>query len=461
MNGPPWSQAPVPEESWATAHNPEHSTFVQSSNTWQPTPLTTQELQTLDSSSWYSVSQAPVDTGLSPVLSHESQSTHTLNCISEPELLPLPPGLDLSFIGEPTWDHAGSVCTILHLIQGGQLLTLFCPQGGQFYHVPKDLPLQRLTRSLVRGWHKFRVLAVQMLLRVYAYGFVHTQQMPTSMPGPRVMKSAEAFKCPMPTQSPCSAASMTSESEEGRHRNDPLYSRGPESDGLYHCPFESDPNCQHKPTKLKCNYDKFIDSHLKPFRCKIEACSKQEFSSTACLLRHEREAHGMHGHGDRPHLCYYGGCERGIPGNGFPRRYNLFDHMKRVHDHKDEPTQDRGSPEGRKTSGRKRKASGSVSEESPAQRPKIQRIPTPVSEPSPVMAVPQATCVATDASYPEDYRAIQNRQQRAAYSQWANQRQLLEFSVTSVNGPQDEVNLQRLSQNVEELRRLSQQARHG
>ena len=62
------------------------------------------------------------------------------------------------------------------------------------------------------------------------------------------------------------------------------------------------------------------------------------FSSTACLLRHEREAHGMHGHGARPHLCYYQDCERAVPGHGFPRRYNLFDHMKRVHGHNGDST---------------------------------------------------------------------------------------------------------------------------
>ena len=39
---------------------------------------------------------------------------------------------------------------------------------------------------------------------------------------------------------------------------------------------------------------------------------------------------------DDSHLCLYPGCERGIPGNGFPRRYNLFDHMRRVHNHQDD-----------------------------------------------------------------------------------------------------------------------------
>ena len=132
----------------------------------------------------------------------------------------------------------------------------------------------------------------------------------------------------------------------------------------------------HKLTS-RCTCSKFIDSHLKPFRCKIEACAKQEFSSTACLLRHEREAHGMHGHGDRPHVCYYTGCERGAPGNGFPRRYNLHDHMKRVHDHKEEPSSGTASPDSR-PAGRKRKASGPASAEPVARR---QRTSAPLPSP--------------------------------------------------------------------------------
>ena len=26
-------------------------------------------------------------------------------------------------------------------------------------------------------------------------------------------------------------------------------------DGLFHCPFEGNPDCNHKPEKLKCNYE--------------------------------------------------------------------------------------------------------------------------------------------------------------------------------------------------------------
>lgn len=135
-------------------------------------------------------------------------------------------------------------------------------------------------------------------------------------------------------------------------RDHPLYQNvTAQADGLYHCPWEGQPSCQHKPEKLKCNYEydpflqtlsyhkanhmilasKFVDSHLKPYRCKVIACENSRFSSTACLLRHEREAHAMHGHGDKPYLCTYEGCERGATGNGFPRHWNLRDHMRRVH----------------------------------------------------------------------------------------------------------------------------------
>ena len=82
------------------------------------------------------------------------------------------------------------------------------------------------------------------------------------------------------------------------------------------------------------NNSKYLDSHLRPYRCKDEKCASLEFSSNACLFRHEREAHGMHGHGDNPYPCHFRDCDRAKPGQGFPRRWNLWDHMKRVHDYK-------------------------------------------------------------------------------------------------------------------------------
>lgn len=167
-------------------------------------------------------------------------------------------------------------------------------------------------------------------------------------------------------------------------RDHPFYHNvTPQADGLYHCPWEKDSasNCQHKPEKLKCNYDKFVDSHLKPYKCKVSACKELQFSSTACLLRHEREAHAMHGHGDKPFLCTYDGCERGVPGNGFPRHWNLRDHMKRVHNDPGQPKSNASAtgspPPSGPTKGKKRKA-GDNPESPVAEREKVpKRITTP------------------------------------------------------------------------------------
>lgn len=104
---------------------------------------------------------------------------------------------------------------------------------------------------------------------------------------------------------------------------------------------------------------KNVDSHLKPYHCKTPGCEDSKFSSTACLLRHEREAHGYHGYGERPHSCPYVTCDRHPPGSGFPRKWNLLDHQRRVHG--DDTSNASGSPGSssstvKPVTGRKRKA---------------------------------------------------------------------------------------------------------
>lgn len=178
----------------------------------------------------------------------------------------------------------------------------------------------------------------------------------------------------------------------------------PHADGLYHCPWEKDAssNCQHKPEKLKCNYEydiflqfpflfvtdhhlphsKFVDSHLKPYKCKVSACKDLQFSSTACLLRHEREAHAMHGHGDKPFLCTYDGCERGVAGNGFPRHWNLRDHMKRVHNDLGQSKSASGSPPpSGPTKSKKRKAGENPESPHAEKAPKRTATPPPAEQP--------------------------------------------------------------------------------
>ncbi|GIZ40709.1 hypothetical protein CKM354_000403700 [Cercospora kikuchii] len=528
-----WSQASMPEESWTSGPS-DHSTLPKAASrqwsTYSAAP-SCQDSQSLnDASSWAQFGQGAVDMGLSPALSHESQTVHSLTHVPETDFPLLPPGLDLSFIGEPThWSTSGpvvftagpqdmstaSMVSSPASIPAGPQMSAYYPtfSGPQpaiygptqtMVHYPEApaAHFQRRTVSDPSGSPPRRLLPrtdapvtvtyhSAQQPRPHVSGMVahgdarvsnsaslakdfHGHGLPTPPPRPETsspgMISGPSFVSthgseefggfvryeqeqqvpavqmsfvqpgrPVPAHLPVhhqeltpalsrsdsthsvphkatsSTGSVTGEGDEGRHRNHPLYSKGPEADGLYHCPYASDPNCQHKPTKLKCNYDKFIDSHLKPFRCKVESCSKQEFSSTACLLRHEREAHGMHGHGERPHLCFYPGCERGIPGNGFPRRYNLFDHMKRVHDHKEEPQQERAADNGaRKPMSRKRKAS--PSEEPVARRQKMQSISGPPMS-MPQEAYPMQIPVYTEQMYPQDQGNMYSMMGRPTWSE--------------------------------------------
>jgi hypothetical protein len=85
----------------------------------------------------------------------------------------------------------------------------------------------------------------------------------------------------------------------------------------------------------------------------------------------------MHGHGDKPFLCTYDGCERGVAGNGFPRHWNLRDHMKRVHNDPGQPKSNASGspPPSGPTKGKKRKAGDSS--ESPLLEKAPKRVATP------------------------------------------------------------------------------------
>jgi hypothetical protein len=236
-------------------------------------------------------------------------------------------------------------------------------------------------------------------------------------PGPRPSKVASDLASTARHQRPSGTSEASDESSirlvgrssletDNNARIHYLYrNAAPKADGLYHCPWEEE-GCQHKPEKLKCNYEyatfpsrplsfdannfvspsKCVDSHLKPYRCKVHSCENLQFSSTACLLRHEREAHAMHGHGEKPFLCTYEGCDRGVPGNGFPRHWNLRDHMKRVHN-------DPGAPKSNASGnspppsaapvqrGKKRKAGDRP--ESPSVERAVKRVATPIVETPP------------------------------------------------------------------------------
>ncbi|KAH7120114.1 hypothetical protein B0J13DRAFT_165422 [Dactylonectria estremocensis] len=147
---------------------------------------------------------------------------------------------------------------------------------------------------------------------------------------------AYIFAVPQPVEAITFPPSITGPnwqgSEDESARNHDLYKNATTSeDGLYHCPWEGTQGCNHKPEKLKCKYDEFVNFHLKPYVCKVESCENDPFSSEASLHHHEREMHGLHGHGDKPFFCSYQDCPRALPTYGFRGLRGVRSHMKRMH----------------------------------------------------------------------------------------------------------------------------------
>jgi hypothetical protein len=198
----------------------------------------------------------------------------------------------------------------------------------------------------------------------------------------------------------------------------------------------------------------------------------------------------MHGHGDRPHLCFYTGCERGLPGNGFPRRYNLFDHMKRVHDHREDTSTGLPSPGvanadlsgQKKAAGRKRKAPSTPTSDPVMQKRKmsphvvpqtpVQSTLLPQQDAMQAPAQPESHVYASSSySWPTASQDLQYSVQAPPrthelprndrYSQWANQRALTARNFDFVQSPDDEAGMALFDQNFQELRRLSNEARRG
>ncbi|KAK6074906.1 C2H2 transcription factor [Seiridium cupressi] len=81
----------------------------------------------------------------------------------------------------------------------------------------------------------------------------------------------------------------------------------------------------------KCEWNKHMDKHERPYKCLAEGCEKLAgFTYSGGLLRHEREVHDKHGGPRNPLNCPHVNCKRHA-GKGFSRLENLNEHLRRVH----------------------------------------------------------------------------------------------------------------------------------
>ncbi|KAL1297182.1 hypothetical protein AAFC00_004755 [Neodothiora populina] len=89
--------------------------------------------------------------------------------------------------------------------------------------------------------------------------------------------------------------------------------------------------CDVKPFDRRCEWNKHMDKHDRPYICKKPECaSLQGFTYSGGLLRHQREVHGLHGGAKLQLHCHVENCKRKNQ-NPFTRRENLAEHLRRVH----------------------------------------------------------------------------------------------------------------------------------
>ncbi|PNY26840.1 Uncharacterized protein TCAP_03232 [Tolypocladium capitatum] len=103
-----------------------------------------------------------------------------------------------------------------------------------------------------------------------------------------------------------------------------------QADGKFHCPL-SDCREDLRAFSRKCEWNKHMDKHERPYRCPADGCENLPgFTYSGGLLRHEREVHGKHGGPKNTVNCPHPNCKRHT-GKGFSRQENLNEHLRRVH----------------------------------------------------------------------------------------------------------------------------------
>lgn len=135
----------------------------------------------------------------------------------------------------------------------------------------------------------------------------------------------------------------------------------------------------------------------------------------------------MHGHGEKPYLCTYEGCERSVSGHGFPRQWNLRDHMRRVHNDNGTAAQPASPPaSGAASSSRGRKRKSDVQEKQPIQEKSSSRKSNKSAEAA------AAAAAAKQAELPST----------SEFDQWYEHQKALQTFIQGCAQPDDPQSLQ-------------------
>jgi hypothetical protein len=116
----------------------------------------------------------------------------------------------------------------------------------------------------------------------------------------------------------------------------------------------------------------------------------------------------------------YDGCDRSVPGNGFPRKFNYFDHMRRVHGHVEQTgKKSRAGQRAEQSSVRKKKATASRSSGSVVNRRRAAPAPSPLQQ---SQIVQQQPAYNGQPTVQPDIPQVHIQGQWMPYSGWPNPR---------------------------------------
>lgn len=151
-----------------------------------------------------------------------------------------------------------------------------------------------------------------------------------------------------------------------------------------------------------CEWNKHMDQHERPYKCREAACELNPgFTYSGGLLRHQREVHKMHLGTKKLLFCPFPNCNRSS-GNGFTRRENLEEHKRRRHLDKSTKclsiASDRATP-------------ALPTEERPSKRLRVSKNPHHSTQAPEIVFMASQSYVSREVSRDESPLVVQRRQQ--------------------------------------------------